>query len=190
MTTFIKQKALWLSDLTRRSQRPHSTRLRPHLRGIGGTGSTSSHCGSWGGRRGQSCSWSGGCSSCRLKVWLPAPRDTAGASAASPSPRTPARTQTAQTHSLKNVFGASLLLLNRTSPKNLSCLPHMLQFEYTIIVLIKIWNRIVWQLASSNKIQTQKGSNECLFILTQTHSMQIFRDFHENLHTVCLYQNK
>ena len=24
------------------------------------------------------------------------------------------------------------------------------------------------------KIQTQKGSNECLFILTQTHNMQIF----------------
>ena len=34
----------------------------------------------------------------------------------------------------------------------------------------KNWNRM------TDKIQTQKGSNERLFIITQTHSMQIFRE--------------
>ena len=38
------------------------------------------------------------------------------------------------------------------------------------------------------KIQTRKGSNECLFILTQTHSMHIFGEIPFRMIAVILFQ--
>ena len=35
---------------------------------------------------------------------------------------------------------------------------------------------MIFSFYGQAKIQTQKGSNECLFIVTQTHGMHIFRE--------------
>ena len=45
-----------------------------------------------------------------------------------------------------------------------------------------------WLLVFENKIQTEKGSKECLFIMTQAHKMQIFWEIPFQSHKTALKQ--